>query len=365
MATRNTIIVGCLFFAMFSAICSAQTSNASGLQSALMNSARDTKAAAFLDVQGCGFAFSQASGVADRKTKIAATVNMPLRLGSVGKLYTAAVIHKLASQGIINLDTPASRYLSANDALGVANRDATLRQLLNHTSGVPDYYELPDIARWDWKKPLTPLRILDAMKGVKATGAPGASYNYSNTGYHILALVAERAAGKPLSALIQSEVVVPLGLKETTYNVAAPAGALHGYVGSKDYWTSAENTGADSGVTATLKDVRTYLRALFIDAGPMRATGQAMTNNPVETGKPRQQAGAGAEVRTTREGLKLIGHTGDVEGYLSFAYVAPEYGLTMVEHQSSSDKEAFLALLGTTAQIVQSACSQSVSDVTP
>ena len=356
MAIHRAALSTFIGFAILTTSVSAQGQSQANLQSAVIAAAQQAKASAFLDVQGCGLSLSAASGVADRATKIVPTVDMPLRLGSVGKLYTAAVIHRLVAQGTLNLDASASRYLTADDAVGVANRDATLRQLLNHTSGVPDYYALPDIRAWNWHEPLTPSRILGAIRSVKATGPSGAAYSYSNSGYHILALVAERATGKRFDDLVQAEVIVPLGLRETRYNVAAPGGALHGYLGGKDWWESAENTGPDGGVTATLWDVRKFLRALFVDAGPMRAAGQAMSDGLVETGKPRQQAGAGAEVRVSREGLRLIGHTGDVEGYTSFAYVAPDYGLTMISHITASDNESFATFLRTTPQTAQAAC---------
>jgi D-alanyl-D-alanine carboxypeptidase len=329
------------------------------LTSVVIATAKQTEAAVLLDVQGCGLSISTASGVADRLTKRAATVDMPLRLGSVGKLYTAAVIQQLAARGELDLDAPASSYLMTGDAVGVANRNATLRQLLNHTSGIPDYYSLPNISRWNWRKPLTPERILSAIKPLQATGAPGSAYSYSNSGYHMLALVAERATKRPFADLMQAEIIMPLGLRATSYNIVGPGGPLRGYVGRKDHWKSAENTGPDSGVTASLVDVRTYLRALFFDTGPLHEAGRAMSTDLVETGKPRQQAGAGAEVRTSAQGLRLIGHTGDVEGYLSFAYVAPDHGLTMIGHMTSSDKGAFATLLKATAQTVQTACSQS------
>lgn len=357
MAIRRAARSGIISLAMLLATsASAQKQSQVDLQSAVIASAKQSKAAVFLDVQGCGLSHSVASGVADRATKVISTVDMPLRLGSVGKLYTAAVIHRLVAHGTLSLDAPASSYLSADDAVGVANRDATLRQLLNHTSGIPDYYALPNIKRWNWREPLTPLRILSAIKSVRATHAAGSAYSYSNSGYHMLALVAERATGRHFADLMQAEIFVPLGLRETRYNVTAPGGPLRGYVGGKDWWKSAENTGPDSGVTATLTDVRKFLRALFIDMGPMHAVGRAMSENLVETGKPRQQAGAGAEVRVTREGMRLIGHTGNVEGYLSFAYFAPDYGLTMIGHITASDEEAFKTVLQTTAQTAQVAC---------
>lgn len=356
---RKMLVFGCIGLAVGASMASAQAQSTSDLQAAVTAAAQQTKAAAFLDVQGCGLSFSATSGTADRATKAVSTIEMPLRLGSVGKLYTAAVIHRLAARGVLGLDTPASLYLVPQDAVGVAGRDATLRQLLNHTGGVPDYYALPDIRRWNWLEPLTPLRVLTAIKGRGATGAPGIAYSYSNSGYQLLALVAERATNQSFASLMQAEVITLLDLRETRYNVSAPGGPLHGYVGGKDWWESAENSGPDGGVTATLADTRRYLRALFIDAGPMRSTGQAMSERPVETGKPRQQAGAGAEVRVSLGGMRLIGHTGDVEGYLSFAYAAPEYGLTIIGHVTTSDKDAFSTLLRTTAASAASACGSA------
>jgi D-alanyl-D-alanine carboxypeptidase len=279
-----------------------------------------------------------------------------LRVGSVGKLYTAAAIHQLAARGRVTLDQPVSRMLAAGDAVGVAGRDATLRQLLNHTAGVPDYYALPDIRRWDWRQPLTPQRILTAIAGRPATSPVGGAYRYSNSGYHLAALAVERATGQSTAAMIGAEVMTPLGLTATVYHERAPGGPLHGYVGRADQWTSAENTGPDSGVTATLADLRRFMRAVFLGDGPLRAVGTAMTANPVETGRPRQQAGAGAEVRESRNGMALVGHSGDVEGYLSFAYAAPAHNLTMIGHITASDPAALTELLRTTGTIAARAC---------
>lgn len=354
---RHASMLGCIGLVLVASTARAQGQSVNDLQSTAISVAQETEASVFLDVQGCGLSVSMASGVADRVTRSVPTIDMQLRLASVGKLYTAAVIHRLAARGLLDLDAPASRYLKADDAVGVANRAATLRQLLNHTSGVPDYYALPDIEQWNWQMPFTPERVLSAIKSVKPTGTPGSTHSYSNSGYHLLALAAERATNQSFADLIQAEVLVPADLSETRYNLTAPGGPLHGYVGKKDWWDSAENTGPDGGVTATLADVRKYLRALFFDAGPMRATGRAMTENPVETGKPLQRHGAGAQMRISQDGLRLVGHTGSIEGYLSFAYIAPEYGLTMIGHITASDKDAFTNLLTTTAQIAQAACS--------
>jgi D-alanyl-D-alanine carboxypeptidase len=313
-------------------------------------------AAAYVDVFGCGLDVSTVAGVADRTTGAAAPINAPLRIGSVGKLYTAATLHRLAERGAINLDEPVSRMLLSDDAVNVAGRTATLRQLLNHTGGVPDYYALPGIRKWDMRQPLTPQRILTAIAGRKATSLPGGAYSYSNSGYHMAALAAERTMGQSLAAMEDAEVIAPLGLTATIYHESAPAGPLHGYVGREDHWESAENTGPDSGITATLADLRKFMRALFLDDGPLRSVGAAMTADPVETDRPRFRAGAGAEVRESREGMALVGHTGDVEGYLTFAYAAQEHDLTILGHITASDKAALTELLRTVGSIATQAC---------
>ena len=316
-------------------------------------------AAAFLDVAGCAIDVSAVAGVADRRTRAAAPINAPLRIGSVGKLYTAAVLHRLAARGIIDLDQPVGAMLRPDDAPGVANRTASLRQLLNHSSGVPDYYALPDIRRWDRRQPLTPGRILAAIAGRRATSPPGGRYAYSNSGYHLAALATERATGQGIAELINAEVIAPLGLSATRYHEEGPGGVLHGYVGRVDQWESAENSGPDGGITAPLADLRRFMRALFIDEGPLRPAGDAMIANPVETGRPRQRAGAGAEVRESRNGLALVGHLGDVEGYLTFAYAAPAHGLTMIGHITASDPAVLTELLRATDMVVARACGRA------
>lgn len=340
-------------------LAASETAASEALVEVTARTAARIEAAAYVEVFGCGLDVSAVAGVADRTTGVAAPLDARLRIGSVGKLYTAATLHRLAARGAINLDEPVSRMLLSDDAVNVAGRTATLRQLLNHTGGVPDYYALPGIRKWDMRQPLSPQRILNAIVGRKATSSPGGAYSYSNSGYHLAALAAERAVGQPLGAMMDAEVLAPLGLSATIYHESAPAGPLHGYVGPDDQWESAENTGPDSGITATLADLRKFMRALFLEDGPLRQAGVAMTADPVETDRPRFRAGAGAEVRESREGMALVGHTGDVEGYLTFAYAAPEHNLTLIGHITASDRAALTELLRTVGSIATQACKGS------
>ena len=233
--------------------------------------------------------------------------------------------------------------------------------MLNHTSGIPDYYDVRSYLFTDWKKPITSDFALKIAKRRKATNAPGEAYAYSNTNYQILALVAEEVTGETFKALTEHYVLVPLALNDTRYNVEHPGGTIHGY-GTElrknaDTWIYAENTGADGGVTATPADLRAFLAANFLAGGEKTAIGEAMLSSQVQAESPRRRDGAGAEIYLGRDGLELIGHTGDTMGYLSFAFAIPEYQATLIGHINANRKDTFLKFLQDTAAAVRSACA--------
>lgn len=335
-------------------------SPAEALQQAVTHAAQKGKAGAILHVQGCGLSFQQAKGIANRKTKLAMPLNEPLRIASISKLYTATIIHQLVQQGALDLDRSATSYLTDGEIDGVPNAHATLRQLLNHTSGVPDYYDVRSYLFTDWTQPITVERTLKVARRKKAANAPGASYAYSNTNYQILALIAEKVSGLNLTKLIESQILEPLELSDTQYNTEHPGGTIHGY-GTElrknaDTWKYAENTGADGGITATSTDLSRFLKALFLEEGQLNTVGSAMRANPMVKMSKRQFAGAGVEMIVSRTGTELLGHTGDTFGYLSFAYAIPEHNVTLVGHTNTSDKEVFIGLLQSTILTVLEAC---------
>jgi len=355
-------------FAVLATNCAAPEKNyptpsspVEALEQAVSRAAEGTRAGAILDVQGCGVSFRQAKGVASRKTKAAMPLDEELRIASIGKLYTGAVIHIFAGQGRLNLDRPATAYLTHGEIDGVPNGEATLRQLLNHTSGVPDYYDARSYLFIDWTKPITSDRALKVARRRSATNEPGEAYSYSNTNYQILALVAESATGQSLGELIQSQVIEPLQLTETRYHTQHPGDTIHGYGTvlrpNADTWKYAENTGADSGITASSSDLNRYLQALFLQGGELASIGTAMLADRVQRDRPRQLAGAGAEILVGRTGTELVGHTGDTFGYLTFAFAIPEYDVTMVGHVTADKKDVFVELLQSTISAVKDACS--------
>lgn len=333
------------------------------LQQIAADAARNSRAGAIIAVQGCGLDRIVAAGVADRRTQTRMPPFEALRIGSVGKLYVAAVIHQLAQAGRLDLDAPVASQLPPGTLTGIAGAEATPRQLLKHTGGVPDYYTPQTIAGWDWTQPITADRVLAAIRGLPATTQPGGAYHYSNTGWHILGLLAEHVTGHSLGTLLESQLLVPLGLEDTRYNTSVPGGTIHGYglpdSPDADTHAYAENTGADSGITAPAQEVAQFLRALFLPGGQLLQVGEAMLADPVERDGPRHLAGAGAEITVGSSGLRVVGHTGDVAGYLTFAFAAPSLDVAMVGH-INADKPAILAdMVRGTIRLVQARCTRA------
>ena len=274
-----------------------------------------------------------------------------LRLGSITKTYMAALALLLAREGHLDLDRAISSYLPREtmDRLP-RGLDPSIRQLLNHSSGIPDYYS-ERFYREDWKRsePLTPALTLHAIRGLPATSAPGARFEYSNTNYQVLSLVIERATGQTIAQLLQDRLMAPLGLKSTYYSIKSPPGdVIHGYGSPFDPWEETfayrENSGPDGGMFATASDVAKLLRALFAKDGALSDLGRAMIEAPLETGLRKQQ-GMGIEILSARSGQKVLGHTGSIDGYLSAAYYLPSTDSVLVIHANRSDEQAFASLV--------------------
>ena len=139
-----------------------------------------------------------------------------VRIGSNTKTFVAVVIMKMVEEGKVKLDEPIETYLPGLiKGQGVDGKKITVRQLLQHTSGLPEFWsELPDIfaIRNDY---VSPRDVLDRALARPAQFAPGAKFAYTNTNYIVLGLLAERVGKRPIAEQIETKIVKPLGLKHT------------------------------------------------------------------------------------------------------------------------------------------------------
>ncbi|MEC4016906.1 serine hydrolase domain-containing protein [Streptomyces sp. H27-D2] len=160
------------------------------------------------------------AGVADVKTGAKVPVDGQVRIGSNTKAFTATVVLQLVGEGKVDLDAPIEKYLP-NLVRGedIDGRNITVRQLLQHTSGLPNYTDvmMDDLigkARHTYYQPRT---LLDTALARKALFAPGTSWSYSNTNYILAGLLIEKVTGRPLAEQITKRVIDRVGLRHTYF----------------------------------------------------------------------------------------------------------------------------------------------------
>lgn len=282
-----------------------------------------------------GQEYSAASGVANKQSGQSMSAELPLRAASISKVYTAAVVISLVDQKLIHLDTPIADYLNKNIVDGLPNaKQATVRQLLLHTSGIPDYYDLRSYFLQDWSTPITLERTLPVSKRGTANFMPGDQFEYSNMGYILLGEIAEVVSGKSLEQLIEQIIIQPLNFTQTFYNVQHPIeNGIHGYGTYFRPWADTynlwEHSGPDAGIMAPASEIAQFLEDLTFESGKLRHIGQQILSEKVSSGRRREQ-GLGLEIIETKSGGTLIGHTGDAFGYQTVSFSIPEVDTVFV-----------------------------------
>lgn len=126
--------------------------------------------------------------------------------GSLGKQFTAVLIMLLADEGKLTIEDPLSKFFPA---VPESWRAITIRHLLTHTSGIPDYTD----SSFDLQRNYSEAQLLGISFGLKLEFTPGSRWNYSNTGYMLLGFVAQQAGGASYESLLHDRVFVPLGMK--------------------------------------------------------------------------------------------------------------------------------------------------------
>lgn len=278
-----------------------------------------------------------AAGVADTATGREATAGDRFRIASSTKAFTATVLLQLAGEGRLSLDDSLAQWLP--DVLtgnGYQPERITLRQLLNHTSGVHDPATTPEffapyLEEGDRAHVITPREVIERAEAHGPDFAPGTDVAYSNTGYLLAGLVIERATGHPVETEIARRVLEPLGLHDTSLPRTDPflhGPHLHGYdlagqdmtVFSPSYdWTA-------GAMVSTVSDLARFQRALF-DGELLPPAQQAELREVVAAGE-RQGYGLGVETMQLPcpdgSDRELWGTTGAGPGYYSYAFASAD-----------------------------------------
>ena len=266
---------------------------------------------------------------------------LPYPIASISKQFTAAAMLLLEDEGKLSLDDHVDRYLP-----GITGGDRiTLRQLLNHTSGLQDYWP-QDYSFRAMASPITPQGIVDRWARKPLDFAPGTQWQYSNTGYVVAGLIVEKVAGEPLLAFVQRRLLAPLGIRAVDQDRAVGPGFPQGYrrlalgpvrpeTPAAPGWLYAAGELAMSAADLAKWDIARMNRKLL----PPEDWAAQETPHKLSDGSSN---GYGLGVYAgTANGRRFVEHSGEAVGFLSENIVLPDDKAAVVVLTNSWFSDAF------------------------
>ena len=263
-----------------------------------------------------------AAGEADIRAHTRAVPTNRFWVGSVTKSFIAVVVMQLVAERKLRLDDTVARLLPGRRGEG---RRIRLRNLLNHTSGIPEYMQ-----REPWRSAVArnPRVVIPARKLVSAVArlpldfAPGSRAAYSNTNYLVLAEILERVTGRPLATLLRNRIFAPLHLRATAFESGQGLGRneMHGYdiTSGRPRDVSLHRLGgpwADGAIVSNAHDLAVFFGALLRGRlVPPRLVAEMTRVVPGSHG-----FGLGIFKLGSPCGRWFYGNTGGTPGYLTFA----------------------------------------------
>jgi D-alanyl-D-alanine carboxypeptidase len=272
------------------------------------------------------------TGVSDVATGRQPRATDHMRIASVAKAYNGAVILRLVARGRLRLGSTIGEVLPG---MPRAWHGVTVRRMLNHTSGLPDYTRSEAFREQFQTDPegfVRPAKIIGWVRREPLVFPPGRRYEYSNTDNIVLGLMAQAVTGRPYGRLLRRFVFRPLGLRETSFPVTVPLPRpfLHGYLtepGSppEDVSTLLSPSGAwaSGAIVSTPFELNRFVRGLLgsrlfpraLQRKQLRFVAGGQSSPP---GPGANSAGLAVFRYRTRCGT-VYGHTGNFPGYVQFA----------------------------------------------
>jgi D-alanyl-D-alanine carboxypeptidase len=274
------------------------------------------------------------------------------RIGSITKTFVATVVLQLVGECKLELDDTLDRWQpTITDASAI-----TIRELLQHTSGIPDYQatttfqdRLDHDPFFEWNHQ----DLVTLIAGQPLLFTPGTQWSYSNSNYLLLGLIAEAVTRRPLEELVRERIIEPLGLHGTSFptTAAIPSPTTHGTdvlldkqtlqpIDEQPFNFSPSGVWAAGAMISTVPDLSVWARAL--------ATGALLP--PSVQAQRLQFVSTGGALPTPEHGPTLplsyglgimaaggyLGHNGEVTGYESIMVYDPTSGTTIVEVQNAT-----------------------------
>ena len=281
-------------------------------------------------LRGDSILLARGYGFANLEHRVPATDSTIYQSGSVGKQFTSAAIVTLAREGKLGLDDPIRKYLPEAPS-GWAK--ITVRHLLTHTSGVPDY--TADLV--DFRRDYTEEALAKLYARQRLDFQPGATWSYSNTGYALLGFIVRRVTGRFYGDYLKERVFEPLGMhtarviseRDIVPNRAAGYELVDGEIKNQGWVSPSLNTTADGSLYITVNDMARWAIGLNHARVP-DSVGLAQSWTPVRLNDGGTYPyGFGWRLDDQR-GHPRIGHGGSWQGFRTSIQRYPEYGLTVI-----------------------------------
>lgn len=264
--------------------------------------------------------YKNAFGYSDLKTKEPLNVKSVFQIASVTKQFTAVAVMMLKEQGKIDYADTVQKYIP-----GFPYKNITIRQLLSHRSGLPNYMYFSGKYWKNKREYLTNEKLLEIMKRYKPYPefTPDRRYKYSNTGYAVLALVVERVSGLSYDEFLEQNIFFPLGMTSTfVYNPKNRKTIeyeTNGYTKRKRKTSPdfLDGVTGDKGIYSTVEDLFTWDQALYTEKLVKQSTlEEAFTPSSYDF-KRDNNYGFGWRIDTLADGSKVVYHGGWWRGYNS------------------------------------------------
>lgn len=272
-------------------------------------------------------------GYADLEHQAPAGPDTVFQIGSITKSFTSILIAQLAAEGRVDLDAPVATYLP--DFAGPAAA-VPVRNLMNHTSGLLNYTNLPDFPHAS-RNAISQDELRAFFETADLLFEPGTAMLYSNSGTYTLGLIVEAVTGQSYDAALKARVLEPLGLDRTYWGdwTTVIEGRAEGYIATPDGFVNAPVLDPDTPYSAgallsTVQDVQDYLNAVHRE----NVLGDDVrdilyTRDSLASGE-RVDYALGALVFREFAGREKIAHAGDIDGFSAYMAYYPEDQVSIV-----------------------------------
>jgi CubicO group peptidase (beta-lactamase class C family) len=286
----------------------------------------DRPGAAVLVIRDGGKVLTATYGVADIATKTRVTAATNFRLASVTKQFTAMAVLMLIEEGGLTLDTTLGELYPGFPGYGSG---ITIRQLLRHQSGLPDYEPMVPEDATEQVRDADVLSMMATADG--GYFEPGTDYRYSNSGYAVLAMIVEKISGKTFAEFLDERIFTPTGMANTVafeQDVSTVPNRAYGYTVTADgvEFTDQSLYSAvlgDGGIYSSLDDLFRWDQALYRDELIKPESRAAMLTPALE------DYGFGWRI-DTYDGRRRYHHSGSTSGFRNFIQRFPDEKLTII-----------------------------------